>query len=253
MLQDIKRSIGEDFKAEYRNYLSLQNKIKEDIENDRHTFIERVQGAEMSLFIENVMSVASSSLFAKHNDNNVDEMVKHILERKKFIEAFEQENEKESQNFMANFIGIISEPGGDGKCGMTHFIERYLVPVFSNNDASKLRKSIDVQDRVSINNIFSKIPRGMKIRDKFTSKIRNSQSIEPPSPTTELGFPRSLTNNTSSKLSLKGVFNKSKLSRTKTLNSEDQLSYDSSDLDFCQNSRKYNDPEKVSNMFNQFL
>ena len=122
MLQDIKRSIGEDFKAEYRNYLLLQNKIKEDIENDRHTFIERVQGAEMSLFIENVMSVASSSLFAKHNDTNVDEMVKHILERKKLIEAFEQENEKENQNFMANFIGIISDPGGDGMCFNTNFL-----------------------------------------------------------------------------------------------------------------------------------
>jgi hypothetical protein len=113
MLQDIKRNIGEDFSIEYRNYLLLQNKIREDIENERHTFIERIQGAEMSLFIENVMSVASASLLEKHEEGNLEEMVHHLLERKKLVESLEQENEKESKNFMSNFISIISEPAAN--------------------------------------------------------------------------------------------------------------------------------------------
>lgn len=110
MLQDIKRNIGEDFSIEYRNYLLLQNKIREDIEHERHNFIERIQGAEMSLFIENVMSVASASLLNKHDEGNLEEMVHHLLERKKLVESLEQENEKESKNFMSNFMSIISEP-----------------------------------------------------------------------------------------------------------------------------------------------
>ena len=111
MLQDIKRSIGEDFSVEYRNYIFLQNKIREDVENDRNTFIERVQGAEMSLFIENVWSVTSSHSAEAHNYGDVNDIVQHILERKKMLETMNQENEKVFKDHMTNFYAIISDSG----------------------------------------------------------------------------------------------------------------------------------------------
>ena len=106
MLQDIKRSIKEDCTVEYKNYILLQRKLKQEMESETKTFIERTQGAEMSLFIENVYTVASTSSQTQSALNgDVDVLVKQIFERKKLIEKVEKENENEESNFMNNVIG----------------------------------------------------------------------------------------------------------------------------------------------------
>jgi len=117
MLQDIKRNLGEKSSEEYRRYITLQNKIRDDIDKGRNTFIERIQGVEMSLFMENIMEVTSASLILNKYDNgNVEDMVEHIMERKKMMEAMDQANVEEQKNHMSNFIAIISDPGrGDSK------------------------------------------------------------------------------------------------------------------------------------------
>ena len=110
-----------------------------------------------------------------------------------------------------------------------------------------MRSSVDPSERGALTNIFKKIPTGLKIRDKFKSKIRGSQSIEPPSPGAEGNYFKSLTNNVNhSNLSLKGALKNMMINRTKTLNSDDNLSMDSEDLEFSTNPRKYNHPERVS-------
>jgi len=116
MLQDIKRSIGENFSDDYRRYITLQNKIRDDMEHDRSKFTERLQGVEMSLFIENVFEVTSSSVAKNFKNEGIDEMVKNIMERKNMLEAMDQANEEEYNNHMSNFIAIVSDPGrGDSK------------------------------------------------------------------------------------------------------------------------------------------
>ena len=110
MLQDIKRSIKEDWTVEYKNYILLQRKLKEENDRETSTFIERTQGAEMSLFIENVYKVASSSEQTQNSfTGDVDLLVKQIFERKKLIEKVEKENENEENNFMNNVIGGSQE------------------------------------------------------------------------------------------------------------------------------------------------
>jgi hypothetical protein len=108
---------------------------------------------------------------------------------------------------------------------------------------------VDVHDRGALQNIFNKIPIGMKVRDKFKSKLRASMSIEPPQPQNDPNFLKSLTAKfTSSKLKSKNILKKLKLQRTRTLNSEDD-SLNSSDLEFAHNNRKYNNPERVFDYF----
>lgn len=180
MLHDIKRSIGEDCSEEHRRYTILQNKILNDIENDKSTFLERYQGVEMSLFIENVMSVYSSSTLPKHTDDNVDEVVSTILERKKMVEAMDQANEKELKNHMTNFFEILSDYSSEiirGKNTETNTIlENTYAQSVSANDASKLRNSLNVRDKASLTSILTKIPQGMKVRDKIKSKLRETSS-----------------------------------------------------------------------------
>lgn len=109
-----------------------------------------------------------------------------------------------------------------------------------------MRSSVDPGERGALTNIFNKIPTGLKIRDKFKSKLRGSQSIEPPSPGPDGNYFKSLTNNVNqSNLSLKSALKKMMPNRTKTLNSDDNLSMDSEDLEFSTNQRKYNHPERV--------
>ena len=110
MLQDIKRSIKEDWTVEYKNYILLQRKLKQEIDNETTTFIERVQGAEMSLFIENVYTASSTSIQNSNiNGGDADNLANQIMERKKLIEKFEKDHQTEESNFMNNVIGGNSE------------------------------------------------------------------------------------------------------------------------------------------------
>ena len=114
MLQDIKRSIKEDFSTEYRNYLLLQQKVREDAENGKSKFIERIQGAEMSLFIENIFNVDVSFIESHYKGDNADDLAKVILERKKYIETLEKENRNQTKDFVDNIIGLITDENVEG-------------------------------------------------------------------------------------------------------------------------------------------
>lgn len=118
-----------------------------------------------------------------------------------------------------------------------------LNPSDQNSLNTKLRASVDVHDRGALQNIFNKIPMGMKARDKFKSKLRASMSIEPSQPQNDPNFLKSLTANfASSKFKSKNTLRKMKPQRTRTLNSEDD---NSSDYEFAHSNRKYNDPQRV--------
>ena len=114
MLQDIKRAIKEDFSTEYRNYLLLQQKVREDTENGKSKFIERIQGAEMSLFIENIFNVDVSFISSHYKGDNADDLAKVLLERKKYIETLEKENRNQTKDFFENIVGIITDENVEG-------------------------------------------------------------------------------------------------------------------------------------------
>jgi len=282
MLQDIKRNIGENFSVEYRNYILLQSKIKEDIEHDRFHFIERSQGAEMSIFIENVMTVASSSAISKHDDNNLDDLVSHILDRKKFVEALDQENEKESKNFMNTFMAMITEPNyssgkfkvsyilgpqnirqsSNGQPGISKIsigqqnisqpntsqhsiVKSNFNPQISTNGSSKFRSSLEVQDQESLQNVFSKVPTGMNFKDKLRKRVMVSDSIKHPSNNEDSNYLKSITSKfTSPKFKKNISLQRFVTSHTRMINSEDE-SVESSDNEFSKKTRHYNNPMRV--------
>jgi len=283
MLQDIKRNIGENFSVEYRNYILLQSKIKEDIEHDRFHFIERSQGAEMSIFIENVMTVASSSIISKHDDSNLDDLVSHILDRKKFVEALDQENEKESKNFMNTFMAMITEPNHSSSkfrvnCILVHqnirqssngqpgiskisigqqnilqpnashhsIVPSNLNPQTSTNGSNKFRSSVEVHDHESLQSVFRKAQKGINCRDNLRKKAMVSESIELPSNNEDPNYLRSITSKFKSSKYKKNIsLQRFITSRTRIINSEDE-SVESSDNEFSKKSRHYNNPMRVS-------
>ncbi|CAI2358952.1 unnamed protein product [Moneuplotes crassus] len=237
MLQDIKRGLGQNFSEEYRRYMTLQSKILNDTDLSKSTFIERVQGVEMSLLIENIMEVTTKATLLDENRNgDVDEMVKYIIDRKKMVESVNQANEQEYNNHMLNFIAIVSDPGrGDSQV---------FIPVV-NKQMTEVRQSIEPKDRGSFKNVFNQIPMGIKAREKFKSKLK----INSPKNSLQLGeggsYLKSLTS-VKNKVSVNftDTAKKLRMKRTKTLNSDD-LSEDSSDLEFCHNHRIYSKLQKV--------
>lgn len=180
MLQDIKRSIGEDFSVEYRNYIILQKKIREDVENEKHTFVERTQGAEMSLFIENVYSSTSSAFdFSNGNQGDIDSLVQMVFDRKKYIETVEKENETEHQNFMNNVIASISD----------NYTE--------NAKNVPARRSVDVVNDTALRKIFKSIPKSTKIKvtQQLRSRLGGASTIEPQASDMEEDYFRASSNN----------------------------------------------------------
>ncbi|CAI2386019.1 unnamed protein product [Moneuplotes crassus] len=240
MLQDIKRELGQNFSEEYRRYMTLQNKIRNDIDHKKNTFIERVQGVEMSLLIENVMEVTSSATLEEHRNDDIDEMVsiKYIMDRRKMVESVNQANEQEYNNHMSNFIAIVSDPGrGDSQV---------FIPLVNKKIQDRTRGSLEVQDKGSIQSSLNKLKLGMKVRDKFKSKIKGQNNGEV-SPSKESGpYFKSLTNVKSKvRVNFNDSTKKLKPKRTKTFGSDD-LSEDSSDLEFCENQRFYSRLQKIS-------
>jgi hypothetical protein len=80
------------------------------MEEGTNEFIERIQGVEMSLFIENVFQVESKESHAS-GLTGVDNVVKKVIERKDFIEEVNKENENVQNQFMTDVYGIASAPG----------------------------------------------------------------------------------------------------------------------------------------------
>lgn len=115
----------------------------------------------------------------------------------------------------------------------------------STNDASKIRSSLDIRDRSSLTSILNKIPQGLKVRDKFKSKLREiSSNIASPVPNNN--FLKSLTNvSCDTNAPFRNELNKMRPMRTKTLVSDDNYSDHSSDLDFATSHREYNKMHKV--------
>ena len=57
MLHNIKLNLGENGDKEYINHINLLKMIKMDIDSEKLKFKERIQGAEVSLFIENIFTI----------------------------------------------------------------------------------------------------------------------------------------------------------------------------------------------------
>ena len=73
----------------YLNHINLLKIIKQDILQEKIKFIERTQGAEFSLFIENIFTIES-----KESINNLDAttpsgLVKNVIEKKLLIEKLQ--------------------------------------------------------------------------------------------------------------------------------------------------------------------
>ena len=98
---------------------------------------------------------------------------------------------------------------------------------------NRMRGSIEVKDRNGFGNIFNKIPMGMKMRNKIKNKARTNQNTSDSSVSQEGTYFKSQTNVKSKvKVNFKETFQKMKPARTKTINSDDDFSDHSSDLDF---------------------
>lgn len=238
MLQDIKRMIKEDFSQEYRNYLTLQQKIREDTEKGLFKFVERTQGAEMSLFIENIFFVEKGNVPSHYKGDNADDLVSQLLAKKQLIETVEKENKTVAEDFMQNVIGFISDENDQG--GNNYAViglspkqaQSYLNQINSPAQPMfKQRNSVDVDDSLALKKIFS-IPNALKVKNKFKERIRDSVTIEP----LDDLMVRSVSNNLSFQpnfLSKNTMRAKVKVlpKRSVTINT-DELSDESSDLDF---------------------
>jgi hypothetical protein len=117
MLHDIKRSLGENADQEYMNHINLLKMIKLDIENEKIKFKERIQGAEMSLFIENIFTVAKLESKPTMEFNNPESLVHNVIEKKMLIEKLQEKMTQRLDiinNMLANqgLIDGIKPPGG---------------------------------------------------------------------------------------------------------------------------------------------
>lgn len=90
MLHDIKRSLGENADKEYMNHINLLKMIKLDIESEKLKFTERIQGAEMSLFIENIFIIDKSEPRPSDELRDPASLVQTVLEKKMLIEQLQE-------------------------------------------------------------------------------------------------------------------------------------------------------------------
>lgn len=74
--------------------------IKQDIEEEKARFKERIQGAEISLFIENIFTVDSAEVKSSGDESNLVGIVKNVLEKKVLIEKLQEK--------MSERLGIIN-------------------------------------------------------------------------------------------------------------------------------------------------
>ena len=74
--------------------------IKEDLSEEKEKFSERIQGAEVSLFIENIFSVHSQDVKTSSDSNELSCIVKNVIEKKNIIEKLQEK--------MSQRLGIIN-------------------------------------------------------------------------------------------------------------------------------------------------
>ena len=123
-------------------------------------------------------------------------------------------------------------------------IGQVFIPIVNKKVKNRMRASVDLNNKSSLSNIFSKIPAGIKAKEKFKSKLKLSSSIGPQQNAGP--FLKSLTNVKSKlKVNFKETFKKIVPKRTLTIHSEDEFSDHSSDLDFAEKHRIYNKLQKI--------
>ena len=86
MLHDIKRNLGENGDKEYINHVNLLKMIKLDIDSEKLKFKERIQGAEVSLFIENILTIDKIESKPSCDFSDPNAMVHHVIEKKQLME-----------------------------------------------------------------------------------------------------------------------------------------------------------------------
>lgn len=64
--------------------------IKQDIEEEKEKFKERIQGAEISLFIENIFSVDFKKPDGSNDNNTPASLVKNVIAKKMLIERLQE-------------------------------------------------------------------------------------------------------------------------------------------------------------------
>ena len=74
--------------------------IKEDIKEEKQKFKERLQGAEVSLFIENIYSVDYMESKTTSDPDELTSIVKNVMEKKNLIEKLQEK--------MAERLGVIN-------------------------------------------------------------------------------------------------------------------------------------------------
>mmetsp|Transcript_1854 Transcript_1854/g.1784 ORF Transcript_1854/g.1784 Transcript_1854/m.1784 type:complete len:135 (+) Transcript_1854:871-1275(+) len=100
MLHEIKKSLGEHSNQEYINHINLLKLIKEDIKEEKQKFKERLQGAEVSLFIENIFSVDYMETKTTSDPDELSNIVKNVMEKKNLIEKLQEK--------MSERLGVIN-------------------------------------------------------------------------------------------------------------------------------------------------
>lgn len=83
--------------------------IKEEIEEERQKFTERIQGAEVSLFIENVFAVYSKESKPIAERSDLGTTVEKVLEKKNMIEKLQEKMNQRLDiinNLLANHVNM---------------------------------------------------------------------------------------------------------------------------------------------------
>lgn len=74
--------------------------IKENDGQEKSTFSERIQGAEVGLLIENIFTVETKEVINSSDSNELTEIVKNVIEKKNIIEKLQEK--------MSQRLGIIN-------------------------------------------------------------------------------------------------------------------------------------------------
>lgn len=74
--------------------------IKEDLKEEKEKFKERVQGVEVSLFIENIYSIDHLETKATSDPDELASIVKNVIEKKNLIEKLQEK--------MSERLGVIN-------------------------------------------------------------------------------------------------------------------------------------------------
>ena len=74
----------------YLNHINLLKLIKQDIEQEKIKFKERTQGAEISLFIENIFTLNSKENKTNPDLSSPEGLVKNVIEKKLLIEKLQE-------------------------------------------------------------------------------------------------------------------------------------------------------------------